>query len=621
MIKLSDFIAEFLYEYGLREVFILTGGGAMHLNDSFGKHTGFNKVCNHHEQASAMAAESYARLTGNIPIVNVTTGPGGINTLNGVFGAWVDSIPMLVVSGQVKYETTLDSTDLPLRQLGDQECDVITMVKDITKYAVMVTKPEEILYHLEKAIYLAKTGRPGPVWLDIPMNIQGAMVDPSKLKKFEPKVEQASSSQESELLNSSCLENAPEVSGEIIDQVLERIHAAKRPVMIVGAGIRLSGQHAVFLELIEALNIPVVTAWNAHDALYDDHFCHAGKQGGMGDRAGNFTVQNADLLLALGSRLSIRQVSYNWAAFAKHAYKIMVDVDLAELQKPTLSLDQAIHADLKDFLPKLLKAVKATEFSQCAEHAAWLEWCKQRKIKYPTVLPEYWELKEKINPYCFMDKLSEHLNENQIIISGNGTACVVGFQAVRLKLGQRLFTNSGCASMGYDLPAAIGAAVAAPGEDIVCLAGDGSIMQNLQELAAINFNQYPVKIFLLNNDGYHSIRQTQKNFFGEPLVAIGPDSGLGFPDFKKLAEAFSLPYVSCATHDELDGAIQKTLAVSGPVICEVVLDIEQQFSPKLSSRRLDDGTMVSPSLEDMAPFLGREELAENMLVEKEDKIK
>lgn len=618
MIKLSDFIAEFLYQYGLREVFMLTGGGAMHLNDSFGKHTGFNKVCNHHEQASAMAAESYARLTGNIPIVNVTTGPGGINTLNGVFGAWVDSIPMLVVSGQVKYETTLDSTDLPLRQLGDQECDVISMVKDITKYAVMVTKPEDILYHLEKALYLAKTGRPGPVWVDIPMNIQGAMIDPGKLKKFDPQVEQSSSSQVSELLNSARLEKAPEISAEIITDILERLSNAKRPVIMVGAGIRLSGQHAVFMELIEVLNIPVVTGWNAHDALHDGHDCHAGKPGTIGDRAGNFTVQNADVLLVLGSRLNIRQVSYNWASFAKYAYKIMVDIDLAELQKPTLSLDQAIHADLKDFLPNLLSAVKNMGYSKQSGQADWLAWCKQRKIKYPTVLPEYWGLAQKVNPYCFMQKLSDHLTEDQIIVSGNGTACVVAFQAMRLKQGQRLYTNSGCASMGYDLPGAIGAAVAAPGKDIVCLAGDGSIMQNLQELAAIVFNHYPIKIFLLNNNGYHSIRQTQNNFFGEPLIGVGPESGLGFPDFEKIVTAFGLPYVQCDSHSGLDVAIEKTLKISGPAVCEVILDLQQQFSPKLSSRRLEDGTMVSPSLEDMAPFLDREEFSENILVEQDE---
>jgi acetolactate synthase I/II/III large subunit len=596
--KVSEFIAQFLVEKGLRHVFMLTGGGAMHLNDAFGKHTDLEKIYNHHEQASAMAAESYARLTRQTPIVNVTTGPGGINTLNGVFGAWVDSLPMLIVSGQVKYETTVSSTSLPLRQLGDQECCIIDMVKGITKYALMVTEPGDIKYHLQKALYLAKTGRPGPVWLDIPMNVQGAYIDSDNLKEFSPKDE-------------PCAALPSQSNDSVLATVLEKLTQAKRPVILAGAGVRLSGAHAEFMQLVDALKIPITAGWNAYDTIHNDHPCYAGRPGSIGDRAGNFTVQNADVLLVLGSRLNIRQISYNWGSFARNAEVIMVDIDEAELKKPTLTINIPIHADLADFIPRLVKMAKKTP-APCK--AGWVSWCRERVQKYPVVLKNYWDIKNAVNPYCFMQRLSEYLPEDQIIVSGDGTACVASFQAMKIKPGQRLYTNSGCASMGYDLPGAIGACIGSGRQDIICLAGDGSIMQNIQELATIVFNHYPIKLFVLNNNGYHSIRQTQQSFFGETLVGVGPDSGLGFPSFEKLAIGFDLPYVACKTHDELDNAIKKTIGYHGPVLCEVFLDLNQQFSPKLSSRRLEDGTMVTSPIEDMAPFLSREELQENTVV-------
>ncbi len=598
MQKVSNYIAEFLHDAGLRHVFMLTGGGAMHLNDSFGNHTGLQKIYNHHEQASAMAAESYARLTRQIPIVNVTTGPGGINTLNGVFGAYVDSLPMLIVSGQVRFDTTIASTSLPLRQLGDQECAIVEMVKGITKYAVMVKDPLEIKYQLQKALHLIQAGRPGPVWLDIPMNVQGASIDPETLRSYHPDEDVTE-------------KPVPLVALKDVNDILRRLRAAKRPVIIAGSGVRLSGKHAEFLALIDKLGVPVTTAWNAHDVLHDDHPLHCGKPGSIGDRAGNFTVQNADVLLVLGSRLNIRQISYNYDSFARHAYKIMVDVDAAELAKPTLKIDMPIHADLADLIPKLLSAADIQE--NTAQHQQWVSWCQMRKVKYPVVLPAYWENKETVNPYCFMQALSKALPENQIIVTGDGTACVVSFQAMHLKKGQRLYTNSGCASMGYDLPAAIGACVGANGKSVVCLAGDGSIMQNIQELATIAYNRYPIKIFILNNNGYHSIRQTQQNFFGEKLVGVGPDSGLGFPDFSKLAAGFDLPFVRCQTHAEMESSFKQILEHNDPMICEVMIDLKQQFAPKLSSRRLEDGRMVTSPLEDMTPFLSREELAENIL--------
>lgn len=596
--KLSEFVAQFLVEQGLQHVFMLTGGGAMHLNDAFGRHPGLEKVYNHHEQASAMAADSYARISKAIPIVNVTTGPGGLNTLNGVFGSWVDSLPMLVVSGQVKFETTVESTQLPLRQLGDQECRIIEMVKGITKYAVTVTDPNSIKYHLQKALFLTNSGRPGPVWIDIPMNVQGSFIFPEQLTEFDPAQE-------------GFLHELAAIDATLMAKIYTTLSQAKRPVIFAGAGVRVSGAYATFLQLIETLNIPTVCGWNTYDIVSNDHPCYAGRPGSLGDRAGNFTVQNADVLLVLGSRLNIRQISYNWESFARHAHIIMVDIDQAELDKPTVKPDLKVHADLATFIPDMLAYVQS---QPTTNHSAWLTWCRERVATYPTVLPEYWDAQHKVNPYCFMERLSEHLQEDQIIVSGDGTACVVSFQAMILKAGQRLYTNSGCASMGYDLPAAIGACVASGYQEIICLAGDGSIMQNIQELATIAFNQYPIKIFILNNYGYHSIRQTQQNFFGQPLIGVGPDSGLGFPDFEKLVAGFGLSYVSCRDHKELTQRIEDTLQHKGPVVCEVFLDLDQVFAPKLSSRRLEDGSMVTSPMEDMAPFLSREELRDNMLV-------
>jgi len=593
--KLSDYVAQKVVALGIDQVFMVTGGGSMHLNQSFGTHTDLQCIFNHHEQACAMAAESYARLTNRPALVNVTTGPGSINALSGVHGAWTDSISMLVISGQVKYQTTIRSTGMALRQYGDQEVDIDKMAKSITKYCEMVTDPNSIRYHLEKAHYLATTGRPGPCWLDIPIDVQGAQIDPNDLPAFDPK-------EIDEPWTATNLEKAAE-------DILARLAGAQRPVVFAGSGVRLSGEHDAFLALIDKLGIPVVTGWNAHDAVWNEHPLYVGRPGTVGDRPGNFVVQNADVLLVLGSRLNIRQVSYNWPAFAPRAYKILVDIDELEMQKPTLKGDLCIHADLSDLLP--IMAAHAYG-GPTKEHTKWLGWCHKRHEKYPVVLAEYWDNK-KINPYCFMDDLFKQLDEGQIVVSANGSACVIGFQAAQLKPGQRLWTNSGCASMGYDLPAAIGACKGSGGMPIVCIAGDGSIMMNLQELQTIAGNKLAIKIFILNNQGYSSIFQTHRNFFNGVEVGAGPSSGVSFPDFSKLSHAFDLPYRKCATHEEMADAIAQTMAAEGPAICEVVIDENQPFAPKLSSKQLADGTIVSPSLEDMSPFLSEEELKDNML--------
>jgi acetolactate synthase-1/2/3 large subunit len=590
---------------------MLTGGGAMHLNDALGRTDGLRYVCCHHEQALAMAAESYTRLSGRLAALNVTTGPGGINTLNGVHGAYTDSIAMLVISGQVKRETLRQNAPVVLRQLGDQEADIVAMVKPITKFAAMVENASDVRYLLEKALWLAETGRPGPVWLDVPIDIQSALVDPAELRGFDPQAEgygrDYALPAEYGWLTGDPLRDAARA-------VIAELKQAKRPVLMPGTGVRISGMHDVFLQVAQRLGIAIAPAWNAQDVVADDHPLYVGRPGTVGDRAGNFVVQRSDLLLVLGCRLNIRQISYNFAAFAPEAKTIMVDIDAAELRKPTLSIDMPIHADLKTFLPVLLEELEGHEPPQA--HGRYLEWGLERRRRYPAVLPEYWDTRGVVNPYCFMERLFDALHQDEVIVMADATAAVVTVQAAKLKRGQRLYSNSGAASMGYDLPATVGAWHAMPegAARIICLAGDGSIMQNLQELQTIVGQNIPAKIFLFNNSGYHSIRQTQQSYFNGYSVGCGPDSGVTFPDFGKIAAAFGLAYTSTTEHDDMARAIADTLAAPGAAICEIFIDKAQNFAPKVSSRRLEDGSMVTAPMEDMAPFLPRDELAEALAV-------
>jgi acetolactate synthase-1/2/3 large subunit len=599
MMRLADYVAQTLVKHGIKDIFLVTGGGAMHLNDAIGRCKGLNYVCCHHEQGCAIAAESYFRLTNELAAVNVTTGPGGTNAITGVWGAHVDSMGMIVVSGQVKRETTVRSTGLALRQMGDQEVDIVKMVESCTKYAVMVWEPETIRYHLEKALFLARHGRPGPCWLDIPGDVQGAQIDPEKLKGFDPVAEGFVSHDHTHL-------------DATIATILEKLRTAKRPVIYAGTGVRLSGKYGEFLKLVEKMGVPVTPAFNSSDLLWETHPCYAGLPGSIGNRAGNFTVQNADFLLVLGCRLNIRLVSYNWQNFARDAFKIVVDVDPLELQKPMVRPDLPVLADLADFIPRFLAAVPAGEASR---HTEWLAQTKSWLKRYPVTLPEYWKHTTSVNPYCFVDSLFDQLVEGDVVVTGDGTASVTTFQAAKIKRGQRLYHNSGSAPMGYDIPAALGAAIALGGKKrVICLAGDGSAMMNLQELQTIRGLNLPVKMFIFNNLGYHSIRQTQANFFADNIVGCGTDSGITFPDFEKIAMAFGFPFRRCSTHAELKAGIRETLEGEGPQCCELILDLNQPFAPKLTSRRLESGKMISSPLEDMAPFLSREELASNMFV-------
>ncbi len=609
-IKISNYIAKRLVQEGISHVFTVTGGGAMHLNDGLGHEPGLTCIYNHHEQACAIAAESYARMHNTIAALCVTTGPGGTNAITGVLGGYLDSIPMLVLSGQVRYDTTARSTGLNLRAMGDQEFDITKAVDCMTKYSEMVTDPLQIRYALEKALYLAQTGRPGPCWLDIPLNVQGAYVEEEELVGFDPE---------------ELEKEVPAVTEEAVEQVLAMLGESKRPVFYAGNGIRIAGAHDVFMEVIGKLNIPVVTGWDSIDAIYDAHPLYAGRGGIMGDRAGNFAVQNSDLVLAVGNRLSIRQVGYNYTTWARAAKVIMVDADAEEMKKPTLHVDLPIHADAKDFLNRL--AEKLSDRNRFMNEE-WLEACRNWRAKYPVVQKKHYETEGNANVYAFIKELSSRLAENQVTVVGNGSACVVGSHAYEIKKNQRFIINSAVASMGYDLPAAIGACIGEYGNkalhkdgsskklmDVILVTGDGSIQMNIQELQTIIHHKMPIKIFVINNQGYHSIRQTQKNFFGEPLVGIGYDSGdLSFPDMEKLAAAYGYPYNRIEKNDELAEKLDQVLAEDGPLICEVIVTTNQNFEPKSATKRLADGTLVSAPLEDLAPFLPEEELKENMFI-------
>jgi acetolactate synthase-1/2/3 large subunit len=576
---------------------MITGGGAMHLNDAIGREERIKYICNLHEQACAMAAEGYARLTGKMAVVCVTSGPGGTNTLTGVLAQWLDSIPVLYLSGQVRYDTTVASTGLPLRQLGDQEANIVDIVRPITKYAVMVTDPQFIRCHLEKAMHLAVSGRPGPVWLDIPLNIQSSLIEEANLKSYDPE-EDADAT-------------APVLIEEQIDKVIERLSMSERPVILAGAGISLAGANDAFYHLAERLGIPIQVAWDAIDLFPSDHHLYAGRPGNMGQRGANFIFQNADLLLSMGCRLSIRQIGYTFHSAARAAYKISVDIDPNELKKPTLKIDLPICADVGEFI-RLMGARPVTKSMN--PKPDWLAWCRERIRRYPVVLPEFRRRSKPVNPYVFCEVLSECLDSQDVVVSSNGAACVVTPLAFRIKLGQRHIVNSGCASMGYGLPAAIGACFANGRKRVICLEGDGSIQMNIQELETIAYHSLPIKIFVFNNGGYLSIRTTQNNFFDGHLVGESENSGVGFPDFVRVAKAYGIHACRIRDHKDMGEEIDKVLKVDGPVLCDVRMDPTQFLTPRIVSKRLPDGRMVSSPIEDMHPFLSEDEFLSNMII-------
>ena len=606
--RLADYVADFLVSKGITDCFMITGGGAMHLNDAIGHKEGIHCTYSHHEQASAIAAEAYGRVNNKIAALCVTTGPGGTNAIIGVVGGWLDSVPMLIISGQVRYDTTARYMEqftegLPLRAVGDQEFDITKSIDCMCKYSTMIEDPKNIRYALEKAYYIAMTGRKGPTWIDIPVNYQGCIIETDDLIGFEPETEK--------------LENPNIIAPETIDKVLEKIRNAKRPVLYAGNGIRLSGGYDKFREAVELLGIPVATCWDSIDAIESAHPLYVGRGGIMGDRAGNFAVQNADLVLAVGNRLSIRQVGYNWQTWAREAEVIMVDIDPAELKKTTLHVEFPICGDAKDFFIQIVDKLESQSNPPLFKDEVWIKACQNWKEKYPVTQSKHWEEDGKYaNVYAFVKYLSSSLPEGNLTVVSNGSACVVGSHNYEIQKDSRFLINSAIASMGYGLPAAIGACIAFDRQETICLEGDGSIMMNLQELQTILTNKLPIKIFLINNQGYHSIRQTQTNLFGEHTkVGIGPESGdLSFPSFKKLAEAFGYPYYSAHSNAEMKEAVNYILNEKGAVFCEIFVSPEQFFEPKSATKRLEDGTLFSPPVEDLAPFLPEEGLRKNMFI-------
>ena len=722
--RLADYIAEKLVEAGICRSFSVVGGGAMHLNDALGHNKGIQTLYQHHEQACAMAAESYARIH-NVPaLLCVTSGPGGTNTITGVLGAYLDSLPMIVLSGQVRHDNTARWSGRALRAMGDQEFDILQSVSCMCKYSEMLIDPYRVRYAIEKAIYLSQTGRPGPCWLDIPVDVQGCMIETEDLLGFDvsdfenggdgwekrevenkhPEFATAcrkyfSDEEEKKALHAlyTKKENphvlAEDLGGQedhgftcwedflpLAKQVLEKMRASKRPIFYTGNGIRIAGAETMFLELSEKLGIPVVLGWNAPDIFPTKHPLNAGRPGGRGDRPGNLAVQNADCILSIGSRLNIRQVGYSFRDWAPEAYVMQNDIDSEEIAKPSVHCDLQLHGDAKALIRALLellkeekslplfkggegivraearkfireKAAEAVLEEDKSESLTWLDTVRFYQANYPTILPEYRsEETAECNVYALVEKLSERAEEDQITVVGNGSPCVAGGQSYIIKKGTRFISQDGVASMGYGLPAGIGAYYAAIDftkaeeeklkqtpywqgkeesyppyreKDIIVLTGDGSIQMNLQELQTIIHHKMPLKIFVVNNGGYHSIRQTQNSFFGKPLVGIGVDSGmdgegtdLSFPSLEKLASAYGYPYVSIHSNKELSEGIEKTLKMEGPVLCEVFVSLTQQFLPKSGAKRDKEGNLFSPPLQDMDPFLPDEEMEMLMLLKK-----
>lgn len=548
-----------------------------------------------HEQAAAMAVDGYSRMTKNFGVAVVTSGPGATNLITGVCCAYFDSIPCLFIDGQVNLWET--KGDRKIRQLGFQETDIIDMVKPITKYAVMVKEPEKIKYHLERAVYLAKSGRPGPVWLDIPMNVQHAEIDPDQLEGFDPQ---------------ELREEKSRIDQQMVAKILGLIKNARRPVIIAGSGIKLGRAQAEFYKFIEKLKIPVVSTWSGIDILPHDYPLYIGQFGVYGSRSANFTVQNSDLLISLGSRLDTRQTGGQPKTFAREAVKVVVDIDAGELHKNWVVPDVALHADVKDFLEDMNQALR--DFP-ALEFGSWPGRCREWKAKYSTVLPEFYEQKDSVNSYVFVKTLSEKLPEKSVIVTDQGGNLTWTIQGFEVKKDQELFSAFGNSPMGYALPASVGAAFARPGQDIICIDGDGGFQLNIQELQTVKYYNLPIKMFILNNHSYGIIKQFQEIYFEGRYTGTTAESGYSSPDFIKVAQAYGISTETIENHGELPGKLDKILKTPGPVLVDVLLAEDQKLVPKLVAVKSEDGKRyISKPLEDMVPLLPRDEFNRNMIV-------
>lgn len=593
--RVCDLIADYVYRSGIEDVFMISGGGLMFLTDGLACHQKLNKICCHHEQAVAMAAVAYAKYKGN-GCAYVTTGCGGTNALTGVLNAWQDNVPCVFISGQCKRKETLGYIALPIRQVGVQEADIISIVKTITKYAVMVEHKEDILYHLEKAFFLAKEGRPGPVWLDIPMDIQSAEIEESLLHHFDP-VE----------LKLPKKEISPkEVEGLVYD-----LKQAKRPVIVAGHGVRLAGATEELFEFVHRHKIPVVFSRLGTDVMPTMDGLNIGRIGNKGTRAANFALQNADLVIAIGSRLSVSSTGQEYEYFARDAKVVAVDIDKYEHLKNTVHIEQIIQADAKDTLQKLL-----LEFQE-GDYADWAKKCLVWKESYPVCLEEYYEDDSQgINMYLFVEELSKYLKDDSVVVTDAGSAVYVPAQGIKTyDKKQRYITSGAQAEMGFTLPATIGVCAARGGKEVLGITGDGSFQMNIQELQTFVHHRFPIKIFVWNNDGYLSIRATQNKFFDGRFIGTDSTSGVSFPELRKIADAYGIEYVRIDKIQDIQTQLPFIMAQTGPVLCEVKIIRDQEVIPAVSSKRLEDGRLVSAPIEDMYPFLPRDEFKENMIVE------
>ena len=593
MNRLSDYVIDFIAKQGVKHIFMVAGGSGMFLIDSLGRSKDIQYICNHHEQASSMSAEAYQRITGNLGVALVTTGPASTNAITGLLCAWNDSIPLMIISGQANSKFLIGDTGL--RQRGNHEVNITKIVESVTKYAVTVKDEKMIKYHLEKALYLAKTGRPGPVWIDIPIDIQGKIIDDESLISFEHEKE--------------FQDKTKTIDKLIIEEIKELFKKSKRPVIMAGNGIRLSESCNEFFNFIEKYNIPVVTTKNSFDMIPDDYRLLAGRIGTYGQRSGNFTIQTSDLIIALGCRLCFTSIGYATEDFARNAKKIVVDVDENQLKYSHIKIDIPVNADIKYFIKELDIALNS-DFNN--DITKWVETCNNLKRKYPVVTNEIQKENKFINSYYFFDVLSEEMNNEDILVCDQGATFYSFTVAFKVKKGQKAFTNGGFSPMGYGLPASIGACFANDKKRVICAHGDGGLQLNIQELQTIVHHNLPIKLFVINNNGYTSIKHTQMNYFDGFFVGSDPSSGLTCPEISKIAKAYGIKYLKSKTHSSLRQCIKKALEIEGPVIVELFSHATQPIQPRVVSEKKSDGQMVSKPLEDMFPFIDRFEFNEIM---------
>ena len=591
--RLADYVMERVAQAGVGHVFMVPGGGAMHLNDALGLRTDVEFVSTLHEQAAAIAAEAYARVTNNLGVALVTTGPGGTNAITGVAGAWLESTPCLILSGQVKRADLKGS--LGVRQLGPQEIDIVSIVTPITKYAVTVMDPRSIGHEMDMALHMARTGRPGPVWLDIPLDVQGAQIDPAGLERYDPPLARSPA----------------DVAGQI-ERTIDLLNVAERPVLLVGNGVRLAGAGDDLLRLVDSLDIPVLATWMGADLLWETHPRFFGKPGTVASRAANYTLQNADLLLSIGARLDVPVTGFDRSQFARAAKVIVVDIDPSEIEKLGSIVDLPVVSDAAAFISGMLERSGTIA---AVDRAPWLQRCTDWKNRYPVILPEYWATADFVNTYAFSSVLADELDGDDLIIPGSsGVGIDTFWLAFSVKQGQRLFSTGGLGAMGFGLPASVGGCLASGRKRTICVDGDGGFQLNIQELETVVRLDLPIKFFVINNDGYASIRASQNNHFHGHLVGSDRSSGLTLPDLMKIGAAYGMATERITENVGLKAGIRAVLNRPGPVLCEVVVAPDQAIGPRVSSALRPDGTIVSRPLEDMWPFLDRDELRANMLI-------